>query len=88
MASNAAPVSLDAHRSRKADVRTEAVDLRMELDARKTEALRLVVSAQPYIHRLEMVAREIGPEAMQTVYGLGYLIARYGRQWDDPEPAA
>ena len=88
MSAMRAPVSLEAVRQRRADHRTEADYLRMELTARKSEALRLVAASQPYLNRLELVAHEVGPTAMATVMGLSSLIARHGRQWDDGGDAA
>lgn len=75
--------SIDAIRARKADHRTEASDLRMELGVRKAEAIRLVVDSQPYLARLELVAHEVGPVAMQHVLGLRMRLDRFARQWDD-----
>lgn len=71
-----APESIDALRQRKADHRTEASDLRMELDVARTDAIRLSVEAGPHLNRLEMVAREIGPTAMQSVYAVRFLLDR------------
>lgn len=78
-----APESIDDLRARKADHRTEAGDLRMELTARGVEARMLVVNAEPFLNRLEMVATEIGPTALASVMGLRALLSRHGRQWDE-----
>lgn len=85
MAAQKAPESIDDIRARKQDVRGEVADLRAELHARAIEARMLVVNAAPFLNRLEMVATEIGPTALASVMGLRALIARHGRQWDDPE---
>ncbi len=83
-----APESIDAIRARKADHRTEASDLRMELTARRLDALELVEAAQPFLSRLELVAHEVGPVAYQHVAALRSLLARHARQWDDTEGGA
>ena len=84
-----APESLAELRARKADHRTEADNLRIELRVAHTEAVRLVIAAQPHLSRLEMVAREIGPTAMQSVFALRNLLDRNVEQRStDPEPAA
>ena len=75
--------SIDALRARKADRRTEVSDLQMELTARKSDALRLVIDSQPYLARLELIAHEVGPTAEQTVMGLRARLNRYVVQWDD-----
>jgi hypothetical protein len=51
-----------------------------ELRVHEDEALKLCDGLWPLVRRLEYLARELGPEAMQTVLGLSYLIARYERQ--------
>lgn len=88
MAAMRAPESIEAIRARKADHRTESEELRMELATRKAEALRLVTDSQPYLSRLELVAHEVGPVAMQHVLALRGLLARHGRQWDDQDDIA
>lgn len=82
-----APESIADLRARKADRRTEADDLRMELAVRKADALNLVGAAAPFLNRLEMVATEIGPTAVASVMGLRSLLDRHARQWT-PEDAA
>lgn len=81
-----APVSLaEVRKQRKADHRTEVADLRMELEARRSEAIRLVIDAQPLLSRLELIAHEVGPVAFQHVAALRGLLARHAARWE-PEP--
>jgi len=84
-----APESLDAIKARRADHRTEADHLRMELDVARTEAIRLVIDCQPHLARLEMVAHEIGPVALQSVFALRVLLDRnIERRTPRPDGAA
>lgn len=64
-------------------------DARDELTAHHAEALGLVDAMWPMLTRLELVAREVGPTALQTVYRLEWLLARYERHHlpDDAGPA-
>lgn len=88
MAAMLAPVSLETVRARKLDRRTEADDLRMELHARSVEASALCDSLDPLVRRLAFFASEHGPAAQTTVNELAYRIARFRRQWTDPEGSA
>lgn len=88
MALRAAPESIADLRQRKADRRTEADDLRMEIAARRMDAFDLVDAAQPYLSRLELVAHEVGPVAYQHVAALRGLLARHARQWTEGPDAA
>jgi hypothetical protein len=89
MAAMRAPESIDELRARKADHRTEASDLRMELDVAHSEAIRLVIDAQPHLNRLEMVAHEIGPTALQSVQAVRALLERnVTRRTPNPEGTA
>lgn len=63
-----------------------ATELREELEAHRLEALRLADLMWPLLSRLEVVAREIGPIAYQTVMALEAMLARYERRHLDPEP--
>lgn len=73
-----APV-LALHRKRgrpsKADI------LRMELDSRRLEELRMADHAAPLIRRLYVVAEEIGPACWQTVAALDALHRSHARRW-------
>lgn len=89
MAAMRAPESIADLRARKADHRTEADYLRMDLQVAHTEAVRLVVEAQPYLSRLEMVAHEFGPAAEQCVSAIRFLLDRnVTRRTPDPEGTA
>lgn len=85
MAAMRAPETLDAHRARKADARTEASDLRLELQARGDEAIGLCDSLAPVLRRLDYFAKEHGPAAQAVVHELAYRVARFRAQWT-PEP--
>jgi hypothetical protein len=67
-----APVALRG-RPRRADPRDD-------LSAHVAEALEFVDACWPLVSRLEVVARECGPEAYQTALMLGQYLARYERR--------
>jgi hypothetical protein len=84
-----APESIAQLRARKADHRTEAGDLRMELDARRVEAFGLVTAAAPYLSRLETIAHEFGPVALHQVMALRGLLRQHEARWTpDTDSAA
>jgi len=55
-------------------------DRRDELEAHRQEALAFADLCWPLLSRLEVVAREIGPLALQTVLILEVHLARYERR--------
>lgn len=68
----------------------QLADARDELTAHRHEALAFVDAAWPLLSRLEVVAREIGPTALQTVLTLEAMLARYERRHvpTEPDPAS
>lgn len=61
----------------------ELDEARMELAARRREEQAFAAAAGPLLRRLELMAREIGPAAWQTVAALASLHERHGRRWAD-----
>jgi hypothetical protein len=86
-----APVAIRVARQGRQSAAVETLrDCRDELTAHRAEALELVDAMWPMLTRLELVAREVGPTALQTVYRLEAFLARYERHHlpDEPDPAA
>jgi len=76
-----------SHAGRKADRRTEADDLRLDLAAHATEALRFCDLAEPRVAALLPALRELGPREYQLGLGIANLVASYRRR-HSPEAAA
>ena len=87
MAVAASPLRLTP---RQPDRRTEAAELRIELDAHRTEALAFCAAVRPLASRLTLAMREIGPTGHQLAIQLEALLARYERrhQPEGDEPVA
>lgn len=81
-------IQRSAGRGRQPRTVEQLAELREELAAHRHEALTFADNAWPLLSRLEVVAREIGPVAYQTVLTLEALLARYERRHIDPEPTA
>lgn len=77
--------SLTLLRGRKADRRTEAEDLRLEVAARQAEAVEMADFLLPLMAQLVNGCRELGPAHFQVAIAVRERLARYRRQ-NEPEP--
>ncbi len=62
------------------------MDAADELEAHRLEAIKFVDFCWPLLTRLELVARECGPVAFNTVMALEAALGSYERRHLPPEP--